>query len=236
MNQPKVSIVTVVYNDAKGLEKTIKSVINQTYENVEFIIIDGGSTDDTVAIIKRYDDQIDYWVSEKDGGIYDAMNKGINASTGTWVNFMNAGDTFVDNEVLTKIKFDQYNNKALIYGNKLQNNEVIYPLDINKLEVGEIMACHQSMFFNKRILKDELYYDLTYKIYGDYELVNRIYLKFKNDIKYIDLNIAVFQGGGISSKVSLQKRIDKYRALFEHYGFFGLVRGIVFRIFKEYIQ
>ena len=234
-NLPLITIITVVYNGEKYLEETIQSVINQTYPNVEYIIIDGSSTDRTIDIIKKYEDYIDYWVSEKDGGIYDAMNKGIDASTGTWVNFMNAGDTFEDNEVLSKIKFDQYNNKALIYGNKLQNNEVIYPLDINKLEVGEIMACHQSMFFNKQILKDELYYDLTYKIYGDFELVNRIYLKFKNDIKYIDLNIAVFQGGGISSKVSLQKRIDKYRALFEHYGFFGLVRGIVFRIFKECI-
>ncbi len=122
MNQPKVSIVTVVYNDAKGLEKTIKSVINQTYKNVEFIIIDGGSTDGTVEIIKKYEDYIDYWVSEEDKGIYDAMNKGIKAATGTWINFMNAGDVFVDCEVLSSIDFLAYQNLYLIYGKKQQNN------------------------------------------------------------------------------------------------------------------
>ena len=232
MNQPKVSIVTVVYNDAKGLEKTIKSVINQTYENVEFIIIDGGSTDDTVAIIKRYDDQIDYWVSEKDGGIYDAMNKGINASTGTWVNFMNAGDTFVNNEVLSNINFASFTDFALIYGKKIQNDKVIEPMPIKKLEVGEIHANHQSMFFNKNILGTELKYDNQYKIYGDYELVNRIYITDKKKISYINIVIADFEGGGISSQITKQKRLDKYKILYAHYGIYGFIKGIFYRIKK----
>jgi cellulose synthase/poly-beta-1,6-N-acetylglucosamine synthase-like glycosyltransferase len=98
-NKPLISIITVVYNGEKFLEETIKSVINQTYDNVEYIIIDGGSSDGTIDIIKKYEDYIDYWVSEKDNGIYDAMNKGIDLATGIWINFMNAGDLFFDNTI-----------------------------------------------------------------------------------------------------------------------------------------
>ena len=102
-DKPLVSIVTVVFNGEKYLEQTIQSVINQTYDNVEYIIIDGGSTDGTVDIIKNYEDRIDYWISEKDKGIYDAMNKGINLASGEWINFMNAGDIFYDEKVLNTI-------------------------------------------------------------------------------------------------------------------------------------
>ena len=231
-DKPLITIVTVVFNGEQFLEETIQSVINQTYDNVEYIIIDGGSTDGTVDIVKKYEDRIDYWVSEKDTGIYDAMNKGIKVSTGTWVNFMNAGDKFVNLNVLKNINFNLYNKYVLIYGNKIQENKIIYPMKIHKLELGEIMACHQSMFFNKAILKNELEYQIKYKIYGDYELVNRIYIKFKYLIKYIDLEIAIFQGGGISSKTSWQKRKDKFIALYEHYGILGLLKGIVYRIIK----
>ena len=233
MSLPNVSIVTVVWNDAKGLEKTIQSVINQTYENIEFIIIDGGSTDGTLDVIKKYEDQIDYWVSEKAKGIYDAMNKGIAATTGEWINFMNAGDEFYDINVLKKVFDGIYDitDVALLYGNKITNGKLVYPLDIKKLEVGEIMACHQAMFFNKSLLKNDLYYDLRYPIYGDYELVNRIYLSGKK-IKYINVTIAIFAGGGISSVVSAQKRKDKYLIVLKYYGTFGLVRALLYRFIK----
>jgi len=92
--KPLISVVTVVYNGEKHLEQTIKSVLDQGYDNIEYIIIDGGSTDGTLEIIKKYEDAIDYWVSESDGGIYDAMNKAISLATGEWINFMNSGDDF----------------------------------------------------------------------------------------------------------------------------------------------
>lgn len=231
-NQPKISIITVVFNGEKYLEETIQSVINQTYDNVEYIIIDGGSTDGTVDIIKKYESQIHYWVSEKDKGIYDAMNKGIKVASGAWLNFMNAGDTFIDNSIIDIIKFERYNSTALLYGNKIQDHKVIYPHNIDKLACGEIMACHQSMFFNKNFLMDDLIYDLTLPIYGDYELVNKIYCK-KLKIKYINLEISNYAGEGVSSFVSAQKRKDKYKTLYKYYGVMGLVRGVLYRIFKK---
>ena len=102
-NNPLISVVTVSYNAVSVIEQTIFSVINQTYPNVEYIIIDGGSTDGTVDIIKKYADKITYWVSEPDKGIYDAMNKGIELATGEWINFMNAGDSFYSFSILELI-------------------------------------------------------------------------------------------------------------------------------------
>ena len=99
----KYSIITINYNNKDGLEKTILSVINQTCQDFEYIIIDGGSTDGSVDVIKKYADRIDYWVSEPDKGIYNAMNKGIIKAKGEYLNFMNSGDCFYDNEVLSNV-------------------------------------------------------------------------------------------------------------------------------------
>ena len=103
MNNPKITEVTVCFNAAKTLEKTIQSVSSQMYDNIEFIIIDGASTDGTLAIIKKYDTKITLWVSEPDNGIYDAMNKGLKLATGDFLIFMGADDVFVTNEVIEKV-------------------------------------------------------------------------------------------------------------------------------------
>ena len=104
MNNPLISVVTVSYNAVTTIEKTILSVINQNYSNIEYIVIDGGSIDGTVDIIKKYADKITYWVSEPDKGIYDAMNKGIIVATGEWINFMNTGDTFYNENYCCPLK------------------------------------------------------------------------------------------------------------------------------------
>lgn len=114
-DQVLISIVTVSYNAVSTIEQTILSVINQTYPHIEYIIIDGGSTDGTVDVIKKYADKITYWVSEPDKGIYDAMNKGIAVATGEWINFMNAGDSYYGNDVLKKI-FTQEQNADYLVG------------------------------------------------------------------------------------------------------------------------
>ena len=97
-----ITVVTVVLNGEKDFERTILSVINQSYKNIEYIVIDGGSTDGTLDIIERYKDKIDYVIIEKDRGIYDAMNKGINIASGDWINFMNSGDIFYDKNTFPK--------------------------------------------------------------------------------------------------------------------------------------
>src|SRR5438105_14705 len=117
---PRISIITVVYNNVANIEVTILSILNQTYKNIEYIVIDGGSTDGTLDVIKKYKDKISFWVSEKDNGIYDAMNKGIKVATGEWINFINSGDSYFDNDVLEKIMEAEYFNATsidVIYGN-----------------------------------------------------------------------------------------------------------------------
>src|SRR5574344_2490955 len=111
----KLSIITINYNNAEGLEKTIKSVINQTFTDYEYIIIDGGSTDGSTDIIKKYRENIDYWVSESDKGIYKAMNKGITYTHGEYLNFMNSGDCFHSSTVLNEVARN-FNNTDIIIG------------------------------------------------------------------------------------------------------------------------
>ena len=120
MTQPKASqkitVVTVCYNAVKEIEKTIQSVISQTYDNVEYIIVDGGSTDGTLDIIRKYSSRITRWVSEPDKGIFDAMNKSAHMATGEYINFMNAGDLFFDEKVLSDIFAGRSYDEDVLYG------------------------------------------------------------------------------------------------------------------------
>ena len=154
-HKPKISVITVVYNGEKYLEHTIQSVINQTYKNLEYIIIDGGSTDGTIDIIKKYKTKIDYWISEKDKGIYDAMNKGINvANSNSYLLFLNAGDSFYNNQTLKKI-FQKYidNNTGIIYGKTSTGKKILnYNKQITLKDMAQgMMICHQSTFLKKQI-------------------------------------------------------------------------------------
>ena len=155
-NNPLISVVTVSYNAVSVIEQTIFSVINQTYPNVEYIIIDGGSTDGTVDIIKKYADKITYWVSEPDKGIYDAMNKGIELATGEWINFMNAGDSFYSFSILELIFGQTIFSNDIIYGDTLflaPNLEYVR----KTLPLDTISRCmpfgHQSTFVNTLFIK-----------------------------------------------------------------------------------
>ncbi|GHD53878.1 Glycosyltransferase involved in cell wall bisynthesis [Marinobacter persicus] len=228
--KPLITVITVVYNGAEFIEQTILSVIEQSYDNVEYIVIDGGSKDSTQDIIKRYEHAIDYWVSEPDSGIYSAMNKGIALASGEWLNFMNSGDRFFTKNSLSEIPFDDLNDYEFIYGDKFQNNEVVKSFPLEILRSGVIHACHQSMFFRKNIeTLDMLRYDERYRIYSDYDLVARFY---RNECKffYHRSPVSVFQGGGISSDVSSQKRKDKYLSVYSNFGVVGIFRALSYRI------
>ena len=198
-----ISIITVVYNGISNIEKTILSVINQEYEDIEYIIIDGGSTDGTVDIIKKYQDRITYWVSEPDKGIYDAMNKGIEKATGEWVNFMNAGDCFFNNTVLQDIFIDSQikDNCAVIYGDTVQcfsyGNFVIkaFPLEMLKKRMA---FCHQSSFVRRNILVLHPF-DCSYRVCADYNLFYKIF-ESGYQFYYLSMCISIYEAEeGLSS-------------------------------------
>lgn len=178
MNNVKISVVTVCYNAVKELERTMLSVLNQTYDNVEYIVIDGGSTDGTVEIIKKYADRLAYWVSESDKGIYDAMNKGIKVATGEWINFMNAGDSFVDEEVLTKV-FGQndYKDIKCLYGNinAIRSGVINEEIALESYMIPHRMPCSHQAVFIKR--DNDIYFDLKYKFASDYNVILNLYKK-----------------------------------------------------------
>lgn len=177
-NNPLISVVTISYNAVTTIEQTILSVINQTYKNIEYIIIDGGSTDGTVDIIKKYSDRISYWVSESDKGIYDAMNKGIEKASGEWINFMNSGDLFYNKDIISKIfKKSNYNDVDILYGDRISvySFGFLYQMP-NQLKCIESFfpIFHQSTFIRGDIMKD-MKYDVNFKISADYNFFYKAY-------------------------------------------------------------
>ena len=205
--KPLITVVTVVYNGEQFLEETILSVINQTYDNVEYIIIDGGSTDGTLEIIKKYEHAIDYWVSEKDQGIYDAMNKGIHLATGDWINFMNGGDAFFATTSITEV-FSSIDlaRVDIFYG----NHQVIYPSGRKRFAKAGLVKnlwkgsqfCHQASFVKATYHKAHKF-NLCTKIVADFEF---FYKSWKSNavFQFTDVTVARFEAGGVSDV----KRID----------------------------
>lgn len=168
----KYSIITVNFNNKEGLRKTIESVIHQTFRDFEFIVIDGGSIDGSADILKEYDAHINYWISEPDGGIYQGMNKGITKATGEYLNFMNSGDCFYDENVLQHI-YDKHLVCDIIVGKDYHYNSqtqqgfsTILPPRISMLTFYIQTLPHQSSFF-KRELFDNTLYDESLKIVAD---------------------------------------------------------------------
>lgn len=202
MDKPTISIVTVCYNAADTIEETIKSVLNQTYDNVEYLIIDGGSTDRTVDIIKKYDDRISYWISEPDKGIYDAMNKGIAIASGDYIGFINSGDKYADRHVIALV-VEQLLNTApdIIYGDIVLKYSFgryyTKPLPLNTFKTGFPFS-HPSSFVRLQLLKNELF-DTSYKIVADYNFFLKMYDNHKEFV-YFSTPIAEFEAEtGVSS-------------------------------------
>jgi glycosyltransferase involved in cell wall biosynthesis len=175
----KITIVTVVYNGKKFIEKTINSVLNQTYTNIEYIIIDGNSTDGTKDIIYNYTNNKNVRIySENDNGIYDAMNKGINLATGDWINFLNAGDIFYNNEIIENIFSKNIHSASIIYGDLMVTYKNFSNIQIAKnLKLLKFGMCfsHQSTFFKATFHKNYLY-DITLKLASDYNFIYNSYI------------------------------------------------------------
>ena len=194
--KPLVTVVTVVKNDAQALKKTLDSITGQTYDNIEFILIDGASTDGTLELVKEYEDRIDFWVSEADKGIYDAMNKGIALASGDWINFMNAGDFFYEKDTVEKVFAKDYGDADFIYGDTFflggDFDGVVKAWDFDILWKTMVFT-HQSLFARAEVLRRRCF-DTRFKICADYNIIFNSYmegLQFFNS----DTVIAAFDPG-----------------------------------------
>ena len=205
----KVSIVTICYNNELDIRHTIESVINQTYHNIEYIIVDGNSKDSTLNIVNEYSGHISKIISEPDKGIYDAINKGIKSATGDIVGLIHAGDELYDNNVIEKVAicFSESNIDALYGHSKILSEDGTKVVRINKSpEYNESLfrngwfPSHQS-FYAKRELFDKLgLYNLKYRIAADYELLFRFIYVNKVTVKLLDEYLIKFKVGGTSTK------------------------------------
>lgn len=204
----KYTIITINYNNKEGLAKTIQSVLSQTYNDCQFIIIDGGSTDGSVDIIKKYADHIDYWVSEPDRGRYPAMNKGIKQAIGDYLNFMNSGDTFHSPTVLEDIAKMNLSEDIITGGFFDQEKgikHIIKPQEVTLLTMLKNTFNHQATFI-KRHLFDKRLYDETYVIQSDAKY-NFESIIFDNcSVRIIDYIVANYDFNGISSNLAI---VDK---------------------------
>jgi glycosyltransferase involved in cell wall biosynthesis len=222
----KVSIITVTFNAGQWLEQTIQSIISQTYPHIEYIIIDGASTDETQEIIRRHESRIARWVSEPDNGIYDAMNKGLKLATGDYVWFINAGDEIYDNNTLQQI-ICQINHDQLpdiIYGETAIMDECRNILGMRRLKAPEklkwksfrmgMLVGHQS-FIVKRTVAPE--YDLHYRFSSDIDWCIRC-LKKASGIHNTHLVLSKFMENGISSSNRKESLKERYRIMCKYYG------------------
>ncbi len=177
--KPLITVITVVRNQTRDIATTIESVLGQSYDHVEYIVIDGCSTDGTVDVIRRYDHAIDYWVSEPDGGISDAFNKGLRVATGQWINFMNAGDIFAGPAVLSRIAACADTNADVIYGKANlvdDQGEVLVTLETTSDPARfrwTMTFRHQALFHNVEYFQKYGSFDPGIIVAMDYELLRR---------------------------------------------------------------
>ena len=220
----QLSIITICYNE-ENLEATCESIVKQTWQNFEWIVIDGGSKPEILKIFDKYKNNIDIFISEKDGGIYNAMNKGISLASGKYLNFMNAGDSLYNNFVLEKI----FNYKEYDYDILCGNTNYILNDGASKISVlsknptqffkNKKTICHQSMFIKQNLFKKYGYYDERYKISSDFERWVCFYVNNCSFYVLKDIIVSTFKGNGLTSRnrdldsVEKEEIVKKYNLL-----------------------
>lgn len=220
---PKISIITVCYNSATHIEEAIQSVVNQPYENKEYIVIDGGSTDGTLDIIAKYRNKIDYFVSEPDKGISDAFNKGIKAATGDLIGIVNSDD-FMMPDVISKIanEYDEvtdiYRGYCIVWNKEKGTKRELRPNTRFSVPPFGAIICHESSFISKRLYQKVGLYKTDFKYMMDLDLFIRIYKDKTVRTKFIDVCVITFcTGGASSSSFSLLKE-ERKRLILENGG------------------
>ena len=237
MTDLKISVITVCLNASNTIEQTIQSVINQTYDNIEYIIIDGVSTDGTLDIIKKYESKISFWQSEPDNGIYDAMNKGLKLATGDFLIFMGADDVFYNNNVVHSVSAQIRNFNDIYYGNVVfKGTKIIHWGKFNKLKWATVNVSHQAIFYPKPVYK-KYNYDTSYTVYADY-VYNLNLIECAYQFEFINEIVALYDMTGYSS-YALDEKFQKNFAgiMIKAVGvipYIGgiFVRNIVFPVFN----
>ena len=230
---PKFSIITVTYNAGKVLEDTIQSVVFQTYRNVEYIIVDGGSTDNTLDVAHKYQERINKVISEPDKGLYDAMNKGIRMATGDYLCFLNAGDELHENETLQKIVFTLKGKELpdVIYGETAIVDEEGHFLHMRRLSTPEhlhwksfkegMLVCHQA-FFARRELALANPYDLRYRFSADFDWCIRI-MKQSKYLHNTHLTLIDYLNEGMTTQNHKASLKERFRIMTKHYGWISTI-------------
>ena len=233
MHNPKFTIITVTFNAGNSLEKTIQSIISQTYRNVEYIIVDGKSKDNTLQIADNYKQWIHCLVSEADKGLYDAMNKGIRLAKGDYLCFLNAGDKFHANDTLQRIvdslKEDElpdviYGETAIVdeNGNFLHMRRLSTPQELNWKSFKQgMLVCHQAFFAKRELAVNDLY-NLQYRFSADFDWCIRIMKKAKC-LHNTRLTLIDYLNEGMTTRNHKASLKERFRIMVKHYGWISTV-------------
>jgi glycosyltransferase involved in cell wall biosynthesis len=221
----KVSIITAVFNNGHFIESCIQSVLHQTYEDIEYIIIDGGSTDGTVDVMKKYGDGISKWISEPDGGIYEALNKGLETSAGDIIGFLHSDDVYAHDRVVEKVVSEMAEHNVdscygnLTYVDKDNPERVVRYWSVSQYSPGLFkcgwMPPHPTFFVRREVYDKFGCFNTHFKIAADYELMLRFLEKHRISTRYIPEVLIKMRTGGISNKSLrnlLIKTTEDYRA------------------------
>lgn len=232
-NKPLVSVITVVLNGEKHIEQTIQSVLNQTYSNIEYIIIDGKSTDNTLNIIKQYQSKISQVISEKDKGIFDAMNKGITIAKGELIGILNADDYYELTAIENIVNAYNKNDADVFHGNMMVLNNGSKQLelpDISKMK-QQPSIFHPTCFVKKNVYEKIGMFDIKYKISSDYDFLLRC-LNSNLKFFYVESTITNFRPGGMSG--SCKSNIEGYHIMKHHKT--GYHNNVIWRGIKCYTK
>lgn len=214
--KPLLSIITVNLNNLEGLKKTMTSVLEQTWKEFEFIIIDGGSTDGSEEFILKNGDKINYWVSEPDRGVYNAMNKGIKRATGKYVLFLNSGDEFCNSDVLTQIANSISGGKDIYYGNvylinKDESELLEFPEQLSFGFFCISTITHQATFIKRSLFDDIFYYNENYKLVSDWEFFIFAICKENSSYEHLGIPVCNYDTNGLTSREANIQLMNKER-------------------------
>lgn len=230
----KISVIIACLNARNTIEDTFLSILNQTYKNIELVVIDGASKDETIEIINKYKDKISYFISEPDDGVYDAMNKGIKAAKGDFIVFLNANDVFYDNFVVEKVAKTLIENPEakFLFGDvdylsqDSQSSNVLKFDNIkNDFSLAFNNICHQSIFYHKSLFERFGFYSEEFKIYSDWDFNIKCLVKNKVSAIYLPIVISKFQLGGICSDSANAKtcKLEKVALIKKYYADFSFI-------------